>query len=122
MADLFHMTSPLTIRAPDGRRSIMAEYFRHPQGLLYFDLYWHLGRPEETMHLIEGGISGEGPWKIGGHVVHVLGCHGSDGELAAAFSQWQTYLETAADEYPPPPLIAAIARRMGAITDPREES
>jgi hypothetical protein len=36
--------------------------------------------------------------------------------LATAYQQWQTYLQTA-DDYPPPPLVVAIARRMGAIIE-----
>ncbi len=89
----------------------MAERFPHPRGLLYFDLYWHLGDPEETLHLVEGTIEGEGPWKVGGCVITVLGCQGSDGELALA---WEAWLEARAEGYPPEPLVRAIARRLGA--------
>jgi len=120
MADLFSMTTPLMIRSPDGKQAVIAEIFPHPEGLVYFELYWHLGQPEETIHLLEGTISGEGPWKIGESVINVLGCHGTDAELAMTHQQWQTYLQTAADDYPPSALIGAIARRMGAILELRE--
>lgn len=116
MADLFSITAPLMLRKPQGEEQVLAAIFPHPNGMLYFDLYWHLGQPEETIHLIEGTLSGEGPWKIGDYVINVLGCHGTNAELASDYQQWQTYLQTAAD-YPPPPLIAAIARRMGAIIE-----
>jgi hypothetical protein len=49
-------------------------------------------------------------------VLSVLGCQGSDPALAAAYSRWQAYLAAAGADYPPPPLIAAIARRRGALT------
>lgn len=92
----------------------MAECFPHPQGLLYFDLYWHLGPPAATTHILQGVIKGEGPWKIDGTVVMVLGCQGTHPALASQYQQWQTYLASAAADYPPPPLVAAIARKLGA--------
>ena len=117
MADLFSMTTPLMIRGPDGKQEMIAEIFPHPEGLVYFEAYWHLGQPEETILLVEGTIKGEGPWKIGDYVINVLGCHGTDAELATAYEQWQTYLQTTVNDYPPPPLVAAIARRMGAMIE-----
>ncbi len=113
MADLFTITAPLTIRPPGGDRKVMAHWFRHPEGLVYFDLYWHDGDPDETIRLVRGAVRGDGPWKVGDHVVQVLGCHGSDPELAVTYQQWQSYLGAPGTDYPPPPLIAAIARRMG---------
>lgn len=115
MTDLFSITAPLMIRNPQGEEQVIAEIFPHPNGLVYFDLYWHLGQPDENFHLVEGTLSGEGPWKIGGYVINVLGCHGTNAELATAYQQWQTYLQTTADDYPPSELVAAIARHMGAI-------
>jgi hypothetical protein len=115
MADLFSITAPLMIRNPQGEEQVVAEIFPHPNGVVYFDVYWHLGQPEETIHLVEGTLSGEGPWKIGEYVINVLGCHGTNAQLATAYQQWQTYLQTAAENYPPAPLVAAIARRMGAV-------
>jgi len=113
MADLFTVTAPLQIRLPDGSRTVMAHHFRHPQGMLWFDLWWHLGDPDETIHLAEGQVHGEGPWRVGECVVQVLGCQGADPLLATRYRQWQDFLAQAQD-YPPPPLVAAIARRFGA--------
>ncbi|NNF95598.1 MAG: hypothetical protein HKM94_01565, partial [Halobacteria archaeon] len=45
MADLFSMTTPLMIRSPDSEEQVIAEIFPHPEGLVYFELYWHLGQP-----------------------------------------------------------------------------
>ncbi len=117
MADLFSITAPLMMRNPQGKEQLLAELFPHPKGLIYFELYWHLGQPDETIHLVEGTLSGEGPWKIGDYVINVLGCHGTNADLATIYQQWQTYLHSAAADYPPAPLIAAIARRMGAIVE-----
>jgi len=117
MADIFSVKSPLMIRLPSGEKRVMAECFAHPEGLLYFDVYWHLHDPTQTLHVVAGPIKGDGPWKVGEAVVHVLGCHGTDPELASAFEDWRQYLEQNADDYPPRPLILAIARRHGAAID-----
>jgi len=117
MADLFSITAPLMLRNPHGEEQVIAEIFPHPRGLVYFDLYWHLGQPTETIHLIEGTLRGEGPWKIGDYVINVLGCHGTNAELATAYQQWRTYLQNVEADYPPPPLRAAIARRVGTVAE-----
>lgn len=120
MADLFTMKSPLMIRLPSGQKRVMAEYFPHPDGLLYFELFWHLGDPAETVHVVEGTIRGDGPWKVGEAVITVLGCHGSDPELASAFNDWQHYLAENDGAYPDRQQILALARRCGArAVDPR---
>jgi hypothetical protein len=114
MADFFSVTAPLVIRLLSGERHIMVERFRHPEGLLYFTPVWHIGKPEEAVRLVEGGIRGDGPWKVGACVVHVLGCHGTDAELASLFDTWRDYLLQAGDEYPPRAMIHSIARARGA--------
>lgn len=115
MADLYAVTAPLMIRLPAGEKRIMAERFPHPRGLLYFEPFWHLAPPDERIHLIEGQLAGDGPWKIGGCVVHVLACHGTDFCLASEFDAWRQYLLEHGDAYPAPALIASIARRHGAV-------
>lgn len=116
MADLFTLTAPLMIRLPNGEEKVIAEHFPHPDGLLYFDLYWPLGQPENTLHVVKGPVTGDGPWKVGDHVLNVLGCAGTDAHLAFQFEQWREWLMTAGNEYPHEGLVHAIARRMGAIT------
>jgi hypothetical protein len=114
MADLFSVTAPLLIRTPDGRQHVIAERFRHPNGLVWFGLFWHLGDPAETVHLIEGPLKGEGPWKVGDHVIRVLGCHMTDPSLAHDYDLWRHYLTNQSETYPTRPFIEAIARRLGA--------
>ncbi|MFP3874668.1 MAG: hypothetical protein ACLFQT_04900 [Thiohalophilus sp.] len=117
MADLFSITAPLMIRTPDGEEKVIAHHFPHPKGLLYFDLYWHEGQPWKQTHVIEGEVTGEGPWKIGDHVINVLGCHGTNSDLAMQYEQWQSYIQRPDADYPPEPLIAAIAKKLGATPD-----
>jgi hypothetical protein len=119
VADLFRVTAPLLIRLATGERRVIAECFPRPNGLVYFDLFWHLGNPEDTVHVVEGPFKGDGPWKVGAAVIRVLGCHGTDGVLARQFDEWRQYLADHADAYPPRPLIEAIARRHGALTGSR---
>ncbi len=113
MADLFSMKSPLIIRFPDGETRIMAEYFRHPEGIVFFDVFWNL-QPEQSIHIVKGEHKGEGPWKVGDAVISVLGCHGCDADLATQFSEWQTYLQMCADDYPNEDQIRSIALEYGA--------
>lgn len=115
MADLFQITAPLVVRR-SGVQSVIALLFPHPRGVLYFDLFWHVGVPDQTIHLILGPISGDGPWKVGQAVIDILGCHGTDPSLALEYETWQEYLGNATD-YPSPKQIATIARRFGARVD-----
>lgn len=115
MADLFSVTAPLSLRAPDGGKKVIAACFPHPLGLLYLDIFWHLSTPDQAAHLISGRLRGEGPWKIDGWVIQVLGCQGVDPELQAPYARWRDYLlANGEQEYPPPKQIRDIARRLGA--------
>lgn len=112
--NLFTVTAPLAIRCPDGQRRLMAEIFLHPRGLLYFEPFWHLEPDAGLIHLAEGPLEGDGPWKVGDCVVTVAGCQGSDPELAMAFAQWQAYLQDCGGTYLDPEQILAAARARGA--------
>ena len=115
MADIFSLTAPLTVKNLNAEQKVVAEYFRHEKGLLYFDLYWHQQQPEQAMHIVEGEITGEGPWRIGDSIFNVLGCRGTNMDMAMQHEQWLTYLQTAGNDYPPQGLVYAIAKKMGAI-------
>ena len=110
------MTAPLIVRRPDGEQRLVAEcvpidaHLAGQPGLVWFEPYWHIGGPERGLHWLSGEPQGDGPWKIADHIFQVLGCHGSHPELAAAHAAWQDFLQNAANDYPEPPLIDAIAR------------
>lgn len=119
MAEIFTMTAPLSVRLPTGEQQVVAELVpieanaQSPKlrtGLVWFSLYWHLGEPGHGMHWLEGTIQGQGPWKIADHIFNVLGCHGSNHQLASAHAAWNDYQQRADNDYPPRPLIEAIAR------------
>ena len=114
MADIFSVTAPLKIRLPNGEQKVVAEILTHPIGLLYFDLFWHEDR-ESCIHLIEGELKGEGPWKIADHIFYVLGCRGTDADLANAYAEWQTWRMHNPDAYPDEKVINRLASAQGAI-------
>ena len=114
MSTIDSVTAPLVLRHPDGHEQLVAACFTHPLGLLYLDLYWHQSTPDLAAHLIRGEIHGDGPWRVGESRLRVLGCHNTDPHLQDAFSAWQQYLQSHADEYPPRSQIVEIARRLGA--------
>jgi hypothetical protein len=116
MADLFSVTAPLMIRCPDGEKRVMAEVFRHPKGLLYFDLFWDQLPRGSGIHVVTGEVRGDGPWKAGDCVVTLLGCQGSEPGLASEYAEWRWYLEQQAAAYPSPGELQEIARGYGALT------
>ena len=115
MASIESVTAPLVLREADGSEKLVAAAFRHPRGLLYLDLYWHLSTPDEAAHLIDGELRGNGPWRVGDHRLRVLGCHNTDPHLQDAFTAWQQYLQANPDRYPPRAQLLEIARRLGAM-------
>jgi hypothetical protein len=115
MADLFAVTAPLLIRYPDGYREVKVERLPHPDGLLYFKPFWDKLDPRQGLCVVSGQVRGEGPWKVGDAVVTVLGCHGTDAELATLFADWQAYREQLGTDYPDQDGLIAIARSSGYL-------
>ncbi len=115
MADLFSVTVPLAMRRRDsGEKRVVVEAFPHPEGVLCFDLFWEQAAdPAPYIHLERGELSGEGPWRCGEAVFTVLGCHGTDPELACLFADWRMQREMGA-LYPDDEAVKALAREHGA--------
>lgn len=93
MADLLTVTAPLMVRFKDGRKQIMIRTSAYRDGLVFLTPFWHQQNKDNQLHYLAGPIKGEGPWKLGDAVVTVLGCHGTDAELASQFAEWQAYLQ-----------------------------
>jgi len=101
MADLFSVTAPLAIRFRDsGEKQIMIERIPYNDGLVFLPVFWTDTGVADALRYVPGPIEGEGPWKVGNAVVTVLGCHGTDAELAGDFSCWQTRLLQLGEAYP----------------------
>lgn len=114
---LFTVKSPLCIHSRLTRvKTLMAEFFPHPAGLIYFEPYWHLDRENsQKIHVISGEIQGEGPWKLGEMIISIAACQGLDPEMAAQLNGWRFYLETNQAVYPSNAEIMRIACKHGAI-------
>ena len=115
MNNLFSVTAPLTIRYPDNSKKIIIEKFLHKEGIIFFEPFWHINGLNSSVHLIRGELKGEGPWKIGQHVIMVTGCEGSDPEMAQKVTEWQTYLNIPQQEYPNDMQIKTLAKKLGAL-------
>ena len=111
MVDLFSVTAPLVIRSPYGGEKIIAELFSHPEGIIFFEIFWNQLEKNNGVFVIKGEIKGEGPWKIGEYVINILGCHGTNAELAEDFAQWQVFRQSAYCDYPQTEEITKIAQR-----------
>lgn len=111
MADLFSVTAPLAIRFPDGEKQIMLRCFPSGDGLIFLAPYWDQLPAHQAFRFVAGPVKGEGPWKAGNAVITVLGCHGTDPELASEFAGWQSYLEQRGESYPDNARLRELAQR-----------
>ncbi len=114
MADLFSVRAPLMIRSPHGGEKVIAELFPHPEGILFFEIFWDQMPGQQGVHLIKGEISGEGPWKVGDYVINILGCQGTHTDLATDFSEWQLYRQMSTD-YPDTGELAQMAAEFQSV-------
>ncbi len=83
------MTVPLVARQRDRDRRLVVALFRHPRGLLCFGPVDHSTSPNEAAWLVEGEVTGGGPWRVGDSVFTLLGCAGSDAALALEYAAWR---------------------------------
>jgi hypothetical protein len=111
MADLFSVTAPLLIKLPSGSEHVMAEKYPHPEGLVFFDLYW-LENDTPAVHVIKGDIKGEGPWKVGDAIVRVLSC--GDTALSMHWNNWQQEVLAVPGKYHDDAAKIQLARQHGA--------
>lgn len=114
MTAIESVTVPLALLFDDGSKKLAAACFKHQQGLLYLDTWWHTKKPDQAAHLIKGSLKGDGPWRIANVSIRVVGCQNTDPELQTELLNWQEYLKEAPD-YPPRAQIMTIAKRLGAI-------
>ncbi len=91
MNKIFTLHLPLYIKYPNGETRVIEAIFQHPKGILYFELFWEK-EPEYSIHLIEGEIKGDGPWRVGEASFHVLGCNHTHPQMCEMHSFWQTEL------------------------------
>lgn len=97
MTDIFTIKSPLVAYDSSGTKYVVVEIFSHAEGALVFEPFWN--ESDKAIHIVQGEIYGEGPWKIGGTIFNMLGCGEQDMELTVM--QWQDLLlnKISAEEY-----------------------
>lgn len=115
MADLFLMKRPLAVNYSSGKKTIMVAYYPHTKGLVYLEPFWEQKPDGEKAVVVEGEIKGEGPWKIADAVVSLVGCQGTDAELAQMLAEWEFHVQSVGSDYYQPESIRALAREYGAL-------
>ncbi len=74
----------------------MVALFRHPRGLLCFGPVDHSTPPNRAAWLVEGEVTGSGPWRVGDSVFTLLGCAGTDAGLALEYAAWRESVDASA--------------------------
>ena len=115
MPDLFSMTRPLAINYKNGEKTIMVAYYRHEKGIVYLEPFWEQKLEGQKATVIKGDLKGDGPWKISDAVISLVGCQGTDPELARLLSEWEFHLQNIGADYYQPENIRNLAREYGAI-------
>jgi hypothetical protein len=67
----FERNLPLKIILSKNRARVIAEGFVVKGGVFFWDIGWYESSSHPN-HLVEGKISGEGPWKVGDKVIKEL--------------------------------------------------
>lgn len=115
MADLFTLTAPLVLVDRAGKKTVIAEKYPHPDGMLIFQPYWLDN--DAGIAVVAGEIRGEGPWKVGEHVVRILSC--GDADESMQWTMWQQHLAMCPDMpggYHDETAKRQLAREYGAQT------
>jgi len=110
---IFTLHSPFYIKYPNGETRVIEEIFQHSEGVLYFELFWEKD-PKYSIHLIEGEITGDGPWRVGECSFHVLGCNHTHPQMCAMHSFWQQELLQRPEQFRANDVVE-IALEKGAI-------
>ncbi|MDH5425046.1 MAG: hypothetical protein OEY29_08645 [Gammaproteobacteria bacterium] len=115
MPDLFSMKRPLAVNYASGDKTVMVAYYPHADGLVFLPPFWEQREEGNKAVLIKGEITGNGPWKIADAVISLVGCQGTDSELAQMLAEWEFHVQSLPQEYFQPEDIRRLAREYGAI-------
>jgi len=113
--DLFEMKRPLAVNFADGRKTIMVAYYKHPEGMVYLEPFWEQKAEHEKAVVLKGVVKGEGPWKIADAVISLVGCQGTDSDLAQLLAQWEFHIQSVGSDYYQPEDIRTLAKTFGAL-------
>jgi hypothetical protein len=78
---------PVVIRVRENIERVIAEIFEHPDGIIFADVGYcaplYSGHP---FHLVEGKVTGNGPWKVGKATIRTAT------EDEVYFNEWRKWL------------------------------
>lgn len=115
MPDLFEMKRPLAVNFKDGSKTIMVAYYPHKEGLVFLEPFWQDKTQAQKTTVIKGELKGDGPWKIADAVISLVGCQGTDPDLAQLLSQWENHVQEVGPDYYKVEDIRSLARAAGAL-------
>lgn len=114
MPDLFEMKRPLAVNFTSGQKTIAVAYYPHADGVVILEPFWEQKPPEKKAVVLTGEVRGDGPWRVGNAVLTLVGCQGTDPDLAQLLAQWEFHLQDAGSDYYQQEDIRALAREYGA--------
>lgn len=115
MPELFDMQRPLAVNFKNGDKTIMVAYYPHANGLVFLEPFWENKPADSKARVIEGEVRGDGPWRCGDASITLVGCQGTDADLAQLLSQWEAHVQNVGPEYYNVEDIRSLARSFGAI-------
>ena len=71
LAEAFENHLPLKVIISKDHERVIAEGFIVGEGIVFYDVFWYEAS-FHPIHLIEGEISGEGPWRVGEMVIEEM--------------------------------------------------
>jgi hypothetical protein len=115
MPDLFEMKRPLSVNFTDGSKTIAVAYYPHAQGMVFLEPFWEQKADGQKALVVKGDVKGDGPWRVGNAVFSLVGCQGTDPDLAQLLAEWEFHLQSVGAEYYEPEQIRELAREYGAL-------
>ncbi|HOQ47770.1 MAG TPA: hypothetical protein PK157_20850 [Bryobacteraceae bacterium] len=112
MSNLFGKhANPLLVETDFGGTRFAAEIFPTVKGVVFFDIGWHMNDSGHPFHLIEGKITGEGPWRVGKTVIREI----TEDDPYALWQEWWDWQAASKKNYPSREEIEEVAREFGAL-------
>ena len=71
LQEAFENHLPLKVIISRDHERVIAEGFIVGEGVVFYDVFWYEAS-SHPIHLIEGEISGEGPWRVGEMVIEEM--------------------------------------------------
>jgi len=78
---------PVVIHVREGVERVVGEIFEHPDGIVFADVgYCAPMQSGHPYHVVEGTVTGDGPWKVGKAEIRIA----TDAEVY--FEEWRQWI------------------------------